>query len=155
MVAFIFTVLMFPIGYGLWMSFFASKSRFSMGLDIMSMSKESFYALASYTAEELKWGVVYLEDDSIRFLTRKSLGSEGEVIILEYINENRVLFYAEYHSQKTGWGQLNSLYPKFKEKFNVIANRLTEEEVESYFNSLIDVYSEFYKKINPDDWSEV
>lgn len=145
------------LGHSFWLSALAPKSRVAVEMGFESMSIEKFYALVSYAADEFNWGLIYMHDDSIRFVTGQSLGSYGEVILISYLDENNATFETEYLSQKTGWGQLSRLYPKFINKFNEALTSLSDLQIDDIFNNTSQSYAEYYKNRNPDadDWNEI
>ena len=141
----------------LWLEHLSPRKSFTGKFEFPQMSIDNFFALCYYVASKLKWGIIDLNDNCIKFITRQSLGSWGEVIEIEYLDGTSASFTCKYLTQKTGFGQLNRNYNKFIKNFQQIQNQLSDEDLKEILQTLIDNYGEFYKEIHRDDdeWIEV
>lgn len=141
--------------HSFWLHTLAPKGRVETNFTIRTMTNEEFVSLAYLTAAEFNWRVLDINEDRIVFLTGKSLGSYGECVILKRTNGNEVNFYAEYLTQKVGWGQLNRLYPKYKQKFDETAKLFANDELSDFMINIKEGHPEFFEEREVEGWQEV
>lgn len=145
-------ILVAIVFYSFWMTSWAPKKEFEVNFNFRKMFNEEFIPLTMFAGGELKWRVVKISKNGIAFMTKQSLGSYGEIVIVEYLSDTKAKLHATYASQKVGWGQLNRLYPKFIKEFEKIQSLYTNEELKSEMQGIRESFADYYEQ---ESWTEV